>query len=191
MSNDSLYKVYLADPFGCVSADAKLKINIALQNYFNQIVGAKGSGFSSALVHWLAYFPTPQPYELMLYYLPSRSVSAAAELGATPAQDTDGTTYWKAGGPAVSEVYKGSGDAIGLANLGMHELMHNKLRLNDAQLHPKNGMAGAIVTASTKLSPGNIADMAAALKKDAPQYTSAFSSMVQGRNDPMSRYYTP
>jgi hypothetical protein len=49
-----------------------LKINIKLQTFFQKIVATKGSGFDSAMVHWLAYQPTPARHELLLYFVPER-----------------------------------------------------------------------------------------------------------------------
>jgi hypothetical protein len=66
------YKVYLCDALVCVPRDQILKINIKLQTFFQKIVATKGSGFDSAMVHWLAYQPTPARHELLLYFVPER-----------------------------------------------------------------------------------------------------------------------
>lgn len=186
------FNVYLADPLGCVPSDMIAPINISLQSMFKKCVNASGGAFSDALVHWLAYRPTPQPHELMLYFVPNKDKSIAFEIGYTPSRTASGFTAWKESTGAVSEIYMseiGKDVAYG-ANQGFHELMHNKLRLNDNQLHPKGGLASGNISGSTQILNSNIADMAAALKNKAPQYAAGLMSAVNGRNDQISRYYT-
>ncbi len=186
------FKVYLADPLVCVPSNMLLPININLQSMFKKCVDASGGAFSDALVHWLAYNPTPQLHELMLYFLPDREKSIAVEIGKTPSRTAAGSTGWTTAQGAVSEIYMSEvgKDADFAAALGFHELMHNKLRLTDPQLHPKGGLAGASVSNIAQLSNSNIADMAAALKNNAPQYAAGLMSAINGRNDQISRYYT-
>jgi hypothetical protein len=189
MANE-IYKVYLCDVLGCVPRGSILQINITLQSFFQKIVATAGSGFQSALVHWLAYQPTPEPHELLLYFIPDRSLSVVKEAGGPAGGSGDGLTWWRDSVGAVSEVYTSSkqNDPAMLPLVGFHELMHNKLRLGDALLHPKGGLAGDPVAGGAP-SPSNIADMAAALKRAAPQWAKGVSIMANGRTDPMSRYY--
>jgi hypothetical protein len=183
-----VYKVYLADMLGCVPTDTKLKINLTLQSFFTKVV-QKSSGFSSALVHWIAYYPTPAANELLLYYVPDIARSIVVSAGGQPPAGNDGFSFQGSGG-WVSEVYASNhSDAELLARLGFHELMHNKLQLKDPQLHPKGGLAAKTVTNSTALSAGNISDMAQALPNSVPQWAGGVSTLVQGRSDPMSRFY--
>jgi len=187
------FKVYLADPLGCVSADLKLKINTQLQTWFKQCAGASGQAFDDAVVSWLASTPSLQPHELLLFFVPDRSKSIATELGKSPGDDSNGFTAWVSGatGAAVSEVYVSAVRANGAraAALGFHELMHNKLRLNDA-MHAKGGLAADSVDEATQLSKTNVSDMGAALKNTTLQYMKGYESAATGRNDPLSRYYT-
>jgi hypothetical protein len=185
----SIYMVYLCDALGCVPRGSILKINIALQSFFDKIVATPGTGFESALVHWLAYQPTPEPHELLLYFVPNRSLSVIKEAGGPEGSGGHGATWWRDTVGAVSEVctsMQSSPDMLPL--VGFHELMHNKLRLTDPLLHPKGGLAGDPVAGSAP-SPSNVRDMAAALKSAAPQWARGVSIMANGRTDPMSRYY--
>ncbi len=188
----AIFYVYLADPLGCVPSNMIAPININLQSIFKKCVAASGNAFSDAFVHWLAYKPTPQPHELMLYFLPDRGKSVVAEIGLSPSRTSAGSTGWTTAQGAVSEIYMSEvgKDADLAAALGFHELMHNKLRLNDPQLHPRGGLAGTNVSSIAQLSNSNIADMAAALRNNAPQYAAGLMSAINGRNDPVSRYYT-
>ena len=186
----NIYMVYLCDVLGCVPRDALLPINIKLQSFFEKILAAQKTSFQSVIVHWLAYQPTPEPNELLLYFVPDRSLSVAKEAGGPEGGSGDGFTWWQDSVGAVSEVYtsKTTGAEM-LALVGFHELMHNKLRLRDAQLHPKGGLASDPVSGGAP-SAGNVRDMAAALSRAAPQWAQGVSKMAYGRSDPLSRYYT-
>jgi len=184
-----IYMVYLCDVLGCVPRGSILKINIALQSFFQKIVATPGSGFQSALVHWLAYQPTPEPHELLLYFVPDRSLSVIKEAGGPAGGSGHGLTWWRDTVGAVSEVYTSSqSDPDMLSLVGFHELMHNKLRLGDSLLHPKGGLAADPVAGGAP-SASNVRDMAAALRRAAPQWARGVSIMANGRTDPVSRYY--
>ena len=185
-----IYKVYLCDVLGCVPRSAILNINVTLQSFFEKIVATPGSGFQSALVHWLAYQPTPESHELLLYFVPDRSLSVAKEAGGPNGSSGDGFTWWRNSVGAVSEVYTSNiSDPDILPLVGFHELMHNKLRLLGALLHPKGGLAADPVAGRTP-SASNVSDMAAALKRAALHSGPRVCSiMANGRTDSLSRYY--
>lgn len=185
----STYKVYLCDVLGCVPRDSLAKINTVLQDFFTKIVAASGNKFQSTLVHWVAYQPAPEPHELLLYFVPDRSLSVIQEAGGPSGGSGHGLTWWRDSVGAVSEVYTSKQrDPTMLALVGFHELMHNKLRLSDPLLHPKGGLAADPVQGNSP-SPSNVRDMAAALPKAAPQWARGVSIMANGRIDPLSRYY--
>jgi hypothetical protein len=184
-----MYNVYLADVLGCVSADFKLKISTTLQGFFGDVVALAGSGFTSATVQWIASFPSVTPQELLVYFVPNQAQSIMAAAGRKPTPGADGGTFVAATG-TVSEVYAGSSPGAALlARLAFHELMHNKMQMSDGQLHPRGGLAAATVTDSTDCTDQNKGDMAAALQKSVPQWTTGITILSQGSSDPLSPYY--
>lgn len=189
------YMVYLADPFACVPANLLSPIALNLRGLFQKCVLASGGAFTDAFTPWLAGFPdNTKPHELLLYFLPDETKSIAAiDLGIPPTGGPRGFTVWKGTLGAVSEVYVSAigPNADALSAVAFHELMHNKLRLQNAQLHPKGGLAAATVNAPSQISNANQTDMGSALAKAAPQYVQGFRSAFDGRHDPLSRYYIP
>src|SRR5262249_6534696 len=90
--------------------------------------------------------------------------------------NTEGLTRWKGpGAPARSVVYvpvcSDGAAPYGptLAAVALHELMHNKLRLQDAELHQYDGLAQASVGPGTRPSDGNVRMLAPVLLGASPQ----------------------
>src|SRR5262249_55921121 len=74
---------------------------------------------------------------------------------------TRGLTTWDSNGtlsvvwvPACSGGATPQGDILG--SIAFHELMHNKLHLNNQQLHGRGGLAAASVGRSTALTDNNV-----------------------------------
>lgn len=195
------YNVYLysglgiSDPLSrkTLTTDQMLTINRTLQEYFDKVVKAHDAmnirgapKYGSAFVHWLAYYPTVAPHELLIYLLPMGATVATngkVEAGKPPA-DHDGLTNPNLSGRTASEVYFHFADAKLLANLMFHEAMHNKLNLGNFQLHARGGLAdgpsggtGPLMP-TTRLSNRNIAEMAAALHTSRPQWTDGIKLLV-------------
>ena len=85
------------------------------------------------------------------------------------------------GSSNASEVYVSSSKS-GLAELTFHELMHNKLHLDDANLHKKDGLAVKEVPLGGVPSPNNISDMKAALKNSHKQWTGGWMAALDPNN---------
>ena len=192
-----MYNVYLASGLSIgnsmqarsLKPEIILSINRILQGYFEKVVRAHDAirgkpKFGSALVQWLAFTPVVQPHELLVYLLPlgSKMVEAKSIGVGSPPQGHDGFTALYAGGTSAgSEVYdRFSNDAALIANLMFHEFMHNKLNLGN-EMHTKNGLAAATVTAGTQLTVENINDMAAALDTRRPQWVDGLK-LISGRS---------
>jgi hypothetical protein len=181
-----MYNVYLASGLSIgnsmqsrsLKPNIILDVNRILQGYFDKVVRAHDAirgkpKFGSARVQWLAFTPTVQPHELLVYLLPLGSTMVKARsigVGSPPPGHDGFTALYAGGASAGSEVYdRFSNDAALIANLMFHEFMHNKLNLGDA-LHTRNGLAAATVSPSSQLTTENINDMAAALDTKRPQW---------------------
>jgi len=125
---------------------------------------------------------------LLVYFMPSGKsvVKNVPNLNKPVDLNADGTTVHLAG---ASEVYVKSDDAVILAKLAFHELMHNRLKQSDDQLHPQGGLGGASITPATKLNDRNIKTMQAALNTPITQWTAGIGILNNGKIDPMSEYY--
>ena len=201
-----MYNVYLASGLSIntstqgnvLKPDIILEVNRILQRYFDKVVKAhdampnKKKKFGSASVQWLAFTPTIQPNELLVYLLPLGSKivkNKKLEVGSPP-PGHDGLTVSYAGGKSAgSEVYdRFSNSAALIANLMFHEFMHNKLNLDNNSLHTRGGLAAATVGPNTQLTPENIRDMAAALDTDRPQWVDGLKLIsarsMMSDNDP-------
>jgi hypothetical protein len=192
------YNVYLCDILGAVNdKQTMLQTNRILQNYFQRV--ASGTRHGSAFVHWLAYMPTVQNHELLIYFMPEThsivQVMLGRKLGGTMATGGHWGMTWTSGQPpdrrTASEVYVKLNDPQMLANLAFHEAMHNKLQFSSRQLHNGDGMGGTPyrseqdvggeVTSTTLVTPTNIAAMARALDNSVPQWTNGISYLIARR----------
>jgi hypothetical protein len=156
-----------------------------LQGYFTRVVRAHDAlpgvkKYVVASVVWLPAFLPVASHELLIYLLPAGATlvtNGKLEQG-HPAADHDGFTNPNLTGGTGSEVYyHGKGTTV-LANLMFHEAMHNKLALGNVGLHSRGGMGSAVVTPSTELTPRNVADMAAALDVNRPQWTAGMGLLA-------------
>jgi hypothetical protein len=196
------YNVYLLNGLG-ISAQMNRttltsnQVNIitsTLKDYFDQVVkahdAAKGAKqFGSSSINWISGPTAVADTELLVYLLPFGATVCSKgklEQGSPPAGH-DGLTNPNLGGTG-SEVYLHTTEMKVIANLMFHECMHNKLKLGNAGLHSKDGLAAASVDDKTPLTPGNIKDMAGALEKSRPQWTAGIKLITDAAamddNDP-------
>jgi hypothetical protein len=149
----------------------------------------------SALVRWLAGTVPILATELLIYLLPYGTTliksNGTLKLG-QPSPGHDGFTG-AIGTTTGSEVYLHFSDPTIIANLMFHAAMHNKLRLDNAGLHPRGGLASATVSADTPLTNQNIQDMAAALDVSRPQWVPGIGILVRESlrpdSDPLKGIY--
>jgi hypothetical protein len=165
------YNIYLAGlgSHGLSDTD-KSSIKTSLQTWFNLIE-------SGSVVSWVTAAPSIQEHELLCYFVTGTEDSIVKSL-IGKAGTGNGITGWTS--DTGSEVYVNKSRGF-LAEMTFHELMHNKLHLDDADLHKKDGLAVAVVTAGMTPSTQNIADMKAKLNDKQKQWTSGFVVY----NDPM------
>jgi hypothetical protein len=171
-----------------------------LQIYFDKIVRAHDAmgvhPFATAQVLWLAFTPVIEKHELLCYLLPEEvQIVEHKNIEKNPSATRLGHTRLYGSDPkfnAGSEVYARLGmrtSGLLMANLIMHELMHNKLNLDDDHLHPTGGMAtGGQITTGTQLTPRNIQMMAAALHLPQKQWDEGINTIVTRSLDPNRQF---
>lgn len=172
------YNVYLGDVNSGLSQEQKNAVRSTLQGWLGRIV-PEGT---TAMVSWITAAPSSiSDTELLVYFVRSSTDSVVRGLpgGNRSSGNGDGFTAW-AGDLTASEVYVNSSQSY-LPQMAFHELMHNKLHLDDAGLHSRNGLAHVPVTAGASPSPENIAQMRGALNNSQRQWTGAWVAI----NDPL------
>ena len=182
-----IYRTFMVDPLGALTPDLASKIQSQLAVLFSPVVGTNNF-FEN---NWVFFNPTaaaPTAHELLVYFMPTGTsiVKKVPNLNQAPDVTIPGSTIYQAG---ASEVRVTSTDATLLAKLAFHELMHNRLRQSDQQLHPQGGLASATIYADTQLTTRNIKSMAAVLRNPITQWTQGIGILNSGKNDPLSEYY--
>jgi hypothetical protein len=176
------FNIYLGE-IGKIGLTDKEKndLKTKLEGWFGKIVD---SG-DTALVSWTSSAPaTIQDHELLVYYVSSSGGSILKVMPGNTGGGGNGNGLTVFGGNLTgSEIYVSSSKS-GLAELTFHELLHNKLHLDDANLHKKDGLAVATVPIGGQPSPTNISDMNKALKNKNKQWTGGW----QAFNDPLNGY---
>lgn len=133
--------------------------------------------FDSVQVRWTGGCPALGSKDLLVYFVAPPNGQSGFVCNETTF-GTRGLTTWTAQGVTRSDVYVPPCDAGAnpmasvLTNLAFHELMHNKLHLNNQQLHGRGGLAGGSVGPATSLTDANVRLMAPALDNAHAQDTS-------------------
>ena len=173
-----VYNIYLGEigKTGLSDSD-KSGVKSKLENWFGKIT-ADGD---TALATWITSSPaTIQDHELLVYYV-SGSGSSILKFMPGNKDGGSGNGMTVIGSSSASEVYVSSSKS-GLAEMTFHEMMHNKLQLDDAKLHQKDGLAVKEVPLGGVPSPANISDMKAALKNSKKQWTGGWMAAADPSN---------
>ncbi len=181
------YRTFMVDPLDALKPGLGTAIQAQLAVLFGVIVKSS-KDFSDNQVIFTPYAASPVRHELLVYFMPAGKsvVKNVPSLNKPPDLNAGGTTVHLAG---ASEVYVRGDDPVGLAKLAFHELMHNRLKQSDDQLHPQGGLAAATITPSTQLNARNIKSMSDALKNPITQWTAGIGILNSGKSDPLSEYY--
>jgi hypothetical protein len=139
----------------------------------------------SAVATWTNTAPgSIQDHEMLVYFVGSSGGSILKVMPGNTGGGGSGNGMTVFGGSlTASEVYVSSSKS-GLPELTFHELMHNKLHLDDGNLHKKDGLAVKTVPLGGQPSPNNIKDMKAALKNKNKQWTGGWMAF----SDPLNGY---
>ena len=167
------FRVYLCSKES-ISYPAPIRRRI--QDHFRTIV-AKSGKFSRVEVAWSSVAPKLNQHELVVFFVGSKNQSVAKKLWASVTFGDDGTTVVGDKGDVVSEVYLDGSqdDPYGLANVAMHELMHNVAMMTN-ELHNLSGLRMGLdpVTAHTPLVTGDVDLMVKHLTRFRTQWTAGF-----------------
>ena len=174
----AIYNIFLGEigKTGLSDAD-KSGVKSKLENWFGKIT-ADGD---TALATWTATAPSAiQDHELLVYFVSGSDSSILKFIpGNKGGGSGNGLTVF--GSSSASEIYVSSSKS-GLAELTFHELMHNKLQLDDANLHKKDGLAVKEVPLGGAPSTTNTSDMKTALKNSHKQWTGGWMAALDPSN---------
>lgn len=178
------FSVYLGDVSSGLDTAQKNAVQATLQGWFGRVV-PRGT---TAVVSWTSSAPASiGDKDLLVYFVASSMDSVVGSLPGGPGRSggNDGFTAW-GGDLTASEVYVSSSRSY-LAEMAFHELMHNKLHLDDAGLHSRNGLAFVPMTAGTTPSTENITQMRAALRTTRRQWTGGWAiAAAAASGDPLA-----
>ncbi len=171
-----------------LSASEKTAIQGTLLTWFTNVCQTTAN---TAAVVWTNSVPASiTATDLLCYFMPNQtgSVIKLAPGYSSGAGTSHGFTFLSATANA-SEVYVQSCRGNGVnwfAELAFHELMHNKLNLDNAGLHGLGGLAAASVSAGMTPSTANVTAMRAALGTSRTQWTGGWGAITcPDPNDPL------
>ena len=174
------YNIYLGEigKSGLTDAD-KTNLKTTLEGWFGKITDPGDAATAS----WVTSEPSSvQDHEMLVYFVGSSTGSILKFMPGNSGGAGNGNGLTVFGGSlTASEVYVSSSKS-GLPELTFHELLHNKLHLDDANLHQKDGLARATVPLGGQPSEQNIKDMKAALKNKQKQWTGGWMAALDPSN---------
>jgi len=177
-------RVFLVDITNRIGDDARrATVKAVLQSYFDKVAAKAKSDKVSVL--FVSDDPQPNDNDLIAYYSTSGWHVVSQMAGAPEVKATEGGLTYNNGKVTGSDVVANpEDDATMVANLTFHELMHNKLNMDDS-MHRLGGLARSPVDESTPLTNGNIEAMAKVLTKDRKQWVGGFA-LLKERTKPIS-----
>jgi hypothetical protein len=174
--------IYLADIPGTVKWPSPIRYTI--EDLFKRVL-AGTSDFDSVKVEWSSKPPALGTYDLLVYFVGSKSDSVLVKGKLSTNPGDTGTTA--IGGTTVgSEVYLSGhqDEPVGLGKLAFHELMHNICLMKDA-LHkvPGISLGKEEIKTETDLSEVDIKLLNQHLKKARTQWKDGYKFKPQ-KGDP-------
>ena len=178
--------IYIADIPGTVKWPSPIRYTI--EDLF-QLVIKTNSDFDSVKVEWSSKPPVLGTYDLLCYFVGSRSESVLVQGKLSPEATLGDTGTTSIGGQIVgSEVYLSGhqDEPKALGKLAFHELMHN-VCLMKTGLHkvPGVSLGKEEINVGTELSEGDINLLNKHLKKARSQWTDGYKFKPQ-KGDPFS-----
>jgi hypothetical protein len=177
-------RVFLVDITNRIGDDARrTTVKAVLQSYFDRVATKAKSDKVSVL--FVSEDPKPNDNDLIAYYSSSGWHVVSQMPGAPEVNSKEGGLTYNNTTVTGSDVVANPDDDTNLiANLTFHELMHNKLNMDDS-MHKLGGLARSPVDESTPLTNANIEAMAKVLTKDRKQWTGGFA-LLKERHKPAS-----
>ena len=168
--------VYMADIQGTVQWPSPIRYTI--EDLFKEVIQSS-SYFTSVKVEWSSQEPTLGTYDLLVYFVDSKSDSVIVKGKRSSIGNLGDTGTTNIGGKSVSsEVYLAGhqDEPVGLGKLAFHELMHNICLMKD-ELHSKKlglSMGAEEINSGTKLNANDIALLVKNLKKERAQWKDGY-----------------
>jgi hypothetical protein len=170
--------VYLIDEVG-LSTTVKDAIRTRVTDLLGGTISRAGAlhvscGIDSASASWVSGCPSMQSQDVVIYLRNSPPDGDGFRCNSTPDGGwifgTHGLTTWDGSGtlsvvwvPPCTGGATPQGDILG--SVAFHELMHNKLHLDNRALHGQGGLAAAAVGGNTPLTDANVRLLAPALSR--------------------------
>jgi hypothetical protein len=183
-----VYTIYLSDMLECFNKKTTVKQDTGdkLKAFYQKVL-AKATPTDTVDVTWVTSAPTLKPGEVHVYFTSEEYsvVSRRKGKGWDPlgmgghwgyTDFTEDAHHVPLEG--ASEVHVKIQSADILSKIAFHELMHQKLGLDNKKLHAKDGFAQAELDENSTLTASNIADMAAALRRPVAQWMGGFPLLV-------------
>ena len=166
--------VFLVDITNRIGDDTRrTDVKATLQSYFDKVAAKAKS--DKVLVQFVSVDPQPNDNDLIVYYSTTGWHVVSEMAGAPAVKDTEGGLTYNNGKVTGSDVVANpDDDTTMIANLTFHELMHNKLNMDDS-MHRLGGLAKSPVDESTPLTTANIEAMAKVLATDHKQWVGGFA----------------
>ena len=175
--------VFLVDITNRIGDDTRrTAVKAILQAYFDKVVARAKSDKISVM--FVSENPQPNDNDLIDYYSTTGWHVVSEMAGAPEVKSTEGGLTYNNGKVTGSDVVANpDDDTTMIANLTFHELMHNKLNMDDS-MHRLGGLASSPVDESTPLTKDNIEAMAKVLTKDRKQWVGGFA-LLKERTKPI------
>src|SRR3954452_12868338 len=152
-------RVFLVDITNRIGDYARrTAVKAVLQTYFDKVAEKAKSDKVSVL--FVSDDPKPNDNDLIVYYSTSGWHVVSQMAGTPEVKATEGGLTYNNGKVTRSDVVANpDDDTTMVANLTFHELMHNKLNMDDS-MHRLGGLSRSPVDESTPLTNANIEAMA-------------------------------
>ena len=178
--------IYIADIPGTVKWPSPIRYTI--EDLFQRVIKTN-SDFDSVKVEWSSKPPALGTYDLLCYFVGSKSESVLVQGKLSPAATLGHTGTTSIGGKIVgSEVYLSGhqDEPKALGKLAFHELMHNVCLMKEG-LHKVTGVSlgKEEINVGTDLSEGDINLLNKHLKKARSQWRDGYKFKPQ-KGDPFS-----
>jgi hypothetical protein len=185
------YRTFMTDPLNAIPSGMAYVIQSQLAVLFSAVVGTDNFYENN----WVFFSPSqgmPASNEMLVYFMPPGVSIVKNVPGLTQPVDLslNGNTVW-VGDLRASEVYVVGQDAVLMAKLAFHELMHNRLKQGNAMHAAQDGLGAQTISAGTQITSTNMRSMAQVLRSPCPQWTAGVSILTNGMSDPLSPYYRP
>jgi len=180
MESSEMSSVFIVDAYQLLDITKRTVLQKEIETHFKDIQTMGNTGqFTIVMISGSAPGLKPTNRDTVVYISP-RGISISLDFKGEPADDrgSAGLTFCKREKStiiAASEVFltDAHGDYImkAVAIMAVHEAMHNRLQLNDKELHTGNGVAKRICDGTERVTIQNAKLWAERCNRDVSQWT--------------------